>query len=50
MESFEIPQLPRYARQHLRVHDPIYDLAMGHVANFGAALVLALILLVLTGS
>ena len=51
MESFEIPQLLGTPANIFVFTTRIYDLAYGgHVANFGAAMVLALILLVLTGS
>ncbi len=51
MESFEIPQLLGTPANIVVFTTRIYDLAYGgHVANFGAAMVLALILLVLTGS
>ena len=51
MESFEIPQLLGTPANIFVFTTRIYDLAYGgHVANFGAALVLALILLALTGS
>jgi len=50
MESFEIPQLLGTPANIFVFTTRIYDLAYGgHVANFGAAMVLALILLVLTG-
>jgi iron(III) transport system permease protein len=50
MESFEIPQLLGTANIFVFT-TRIYDLAYGgHVANFGAAMVLALILLALTGA
>ena len=51
MESFEIPSCwahqPASSYSRLRIYDLAYG---GHVANFGAAMVLAVILLVLTGS
>jgi iron(III) transport system permease protein len=51
MESFEIPQLLGTPANIFVFTTRIYDLAYGgHVANFGAAMVLALILLALTGS
>ena len=51
MESFEIPQLLGAPANIFVFTTRIYDLAYGgHVANFGAAMVLALILLALTGS
>lgn len=51
MESFEIPQLLGTPANIFVLTTRIYDLAYGgHVANFGAAVVLALILLALTGS
>src|SRR5262245_56133770 len=51
MESFEIPQLLGTPAKIFVFTTRIYDLAYGgHVANFGAAMVLALILLVLTGA
>src|SRR4029079_8073760 len=51
MESFELPQLLGTPGNIFVFTTRIYDLAYGgHVANFGAAMVLALILLVLTGS
>ena len=51
MELFEIPQLLGTPANIVVFTTRIYDLAYGgHVANFGAAMVLALILLVLTGS
>jgi iron(III) transport system permease protein len=51
MESFEIPQLLGTPANIVVFTTRIYDLAYGgHVANFGAAMVLALILLALTGS
>lgn len=51
MESFELPQLLGTPANIFVFTTRIYDLAYGgHVANFGAAMVLALILLALTGS
>ena len=51
MESFEIPQLLGTPANIFVFTTRIYDLAYGgHVANFGAAMVLAVILLGLTGS
>src|SRR4029434_965547 len=51
MESFELPQLLGTPASIYVLTTRIYDLAYGgHVANFGAAMVLALILLALTGS
>lgn len=51
MESFELPQLLGTPANIFVLTTRIYDLAYGgHVANFGAAMVLALILLALTGS
>jgi iron(III) transport system permease protein len=51
MESFEIPQLLGTPANIFVFTTRIYDLAYGgHVAHFGAAMVLALILLALTGS
>ena len=51
MESFEIPQLLGTPANIFVFTTRIYDLAYGgHVANFGAAMVLALILLALTGA
>src|SRR4029079_12690256 len=51
MESFELPQLLGTPGNIFVLTTRIYDLAYGgHVANFGAAMVLALILLALTGS
>jgi iron(III) transport system permease protein len=51
MESFEIPQLLGTPANIFVLTTHIYDLAYGgHVANFGAAMVLALILMALTGS
>jgi len=51
MESFEIPQLLGTPGNIFVLTTRIYDLAYGgHVANFGAAMALALILLALTGS
>jgi iron(III) transport system permease protein len=51
MESFEIPQLLGTPANIVVFTTRIYDLAYGgHIANFGAAMVLALILLALTGS
>jgi len=50
MESFEIPQLLGTPANIVVFTTRIYDLAYGgHVSNFGAAMVLALILLALTG-
>ena len=49
MESFEIPQLLGTPAKIFVFTTRIYDLAYGgHVANFGAAMVLALLLLRLT--
>lgn len=51
IESFEIPQLLGTPGKIFVLTTRIYDLAYGgHVANFGAAMALALILLALTGS
>lgn len=51
MESFEIPQLLGTPANIFVFTTRIYDLAYGgHVANFGAAMVLALILLIMTGA
>lgn len=51
MEAFEIPQLLGTPAKIFVLTTRIYDLAYGgHVANFGAAMAMALILLVMTGS